>query len=205
MTDRPLTTSAVVELTDKLGADDYHSAVTTALGPSEARPFYRSGYTVRRRLALLERPIERRSRPRDRRLRRARRHERDALLAIDARSFPEEWRFDHQSLDDAVRATPMARFRTAHDGTVAGYAITGIAGTTSFLQRLAVDPDHQRRGIANALVDDAVWWAARRGAVTMLVNTAEDNDAALTFYEHLGFQRREDDLVVLQRALGGHD
>ena len=59
---------------------------------------------------------------------------------------------------------PSARFRVVDDGEVVGYAITGRAGSIGYLQRLAVLPDHQRRGIGHALVMDGLLWARRRGS-----------------------------------------
>ena len=56
-------------------------------------------------------------------------------------------------LDDAVGATPSARLRVGVDpdgyAPVAGYAVTGRAGSRGYLQRLAVDPRCQRRGLGD--------------------------------------------------------
>ncbi len=82
--------------------------------------------------------------------------------------------------------------------------MTGRAGTVSYLQRLAVRPDQQRRGMGSALVLDALHWAQRRGATSTLVNTQESNRSALALYEHLGFVREPDGLDVLELPLRGH-
>ena len=79
-----------------------------------------------------------------------------------------------------------------------GFAVTGKAGTTGYLQRLAVDPSAQRLGIARALVDDATDWLMRRGAHRALVNTGIDNHGAITLYEQASFARRTEELVVLE-------
>jgi len=71
---------------------------------------------------------------------------------------------------------------------------------TAYLQRLAVHPDHQGRGIGTSLIADGLWWATRRGATELLVNTQERNGGALRLYEHLGFRRATAGLDVLRWA-----
>ena len=48
-----------------------------------------------------------------------------------------------------------------------GFAITGRAGVTGYLQRLAVDPAHRRRGLARRLVDDALAEGIKRANKTL--------------------------------------
>ena len=93
------------------------------------------------------------------------------------------------------------RTRLAHVGhhdRAVGFAITGKAGTTGYLQRIAVCPDAQGLGIGRQLVDDAVGWLMRRGANRALVNTGVDNVAALQMYERASFDPLDDQLVVLE-------
>lgn len=104
-------------------------------------------------------------------------------------------------MDDAETATPARRFRVAVDGDVVGYAITGRSGSQAFLQRLATDPAHTGRGIAAALIGDALRWATRHRCRRLLVNTQQDNRRALALYERLGFQLTPSDLVVLSRPI----
>ncbi|MDZ7734336.1 MAG: GNAT family N-acetyltransferase [Acidimicrobiia bacterium] len=69
-----------------------------------------------------------------------------------------------------------------------------------YLQRLAVHPDERRRGLGRSLVLDSLTWLRRRGATVVLVNTQEDNHAALALVlekESLGFERRAEELAVL--------
>ena len=123
------------------------------------------------------------------------------LAEIDQSAFPEGWRNDAASLVEIAEATPAARSRLARGSStkrVLGFAITGQAGTTGYLQRLAVDPDAQRMGIGRQLVDDAVEWLMRRGSSRALVNTGVDNHAAIRMYERASFGRLDDELVVLE-------
>src|SRR5439155_23116344 len=117
-------------------------------------------------------------------------------------AFEPFWRLDDAGLDEAVAATPHARFRVAvtgpaEDSPVIGYAITGRAGRRGYLQRLAVHPDQQRRGLGTLLVDDALRWLRRWRAERAVVNTQMGNEKALALYERCGFVREPSRLSVL--------
>jgi GNAT superfamily N-acetyltransferase len=194
---------------DVLAERGFQGALTSALTQAEQQPFCAAGFTVHERLHLLRHDLTALRDPRaclraDVRLRRGRRHDRDEVLAVDASAFSAFWRFDRRGLDDARRATPASRYRVADAGEVVGYAVTGRAGVVGYLQRLAVRPDHQRRGIGAALIMDALRWASRHGCATVLVNTQETNANALEVYEHLGFVREPEGLAVLERPLADH-
>ncbi|MGD9798103.1 MAG: GNAT family N-acetyltransferase, partial [Acidimicrobiia bacterium] len=139
-------------------------------------------------------------------LRAARRGDRRAALGVDTRAFPPVWRLDGPGLADAVTATPDARFRVARAGRqVVGYAVTGRAGTTGYLQRLAVDPAVEGRGIGRVLVVDGVQWVRRGGGTQVVVNTQVDNNRALDLYRSVGFELLPSGLRVLGRSLAGDD
>ncbi len=179
----------------------YRCVITAALTAGEQQSFLDLGFVVRERLHLLRHDLSVLPARGHHRLRRALPFDHAAVLAVDRRAFDTFWRFDRDGLGDARRATPSSRFRVADDHGVVGYAITGRAGAAGYLQRLAVDPAQHHRGIATALVGDALWWARRHGVNAMLVNTQQANLAALTLYEKLGFVPEEHGLAVLERTL----
>lgn len=181
-------------------------SITPALSRFEAEPFYQAGFVLRERLHLLTRDlldgplpgIATKSldgvsmgpgRPW---------HKAD-VLGVDGRAFQSVWRFDGVALKEALTATPSRRYRVATvDGQIVGYAITGLAGRRGYLQRLAVDPTMQGRGIGSALVADSCDWLRQSKATLSFVNTQESNHLALGLYEHLGFSRQSEGLVVLR-------
>jgi ribosomal protein S18 acetylase RimI-like enzyme len=188
---------------ERLARRGYREVLTAALTAAEQPVFHSAGFTVHERLHLLRhdlRDIEVIS-PAGYRLRRGRRWERRAILAVDHAAFDPFWRLDTVSLVEAVQATPVSRVRVAVDDGIVGYAITGHAGDTGYLQRLAVNPSHQGRGIGRALVADSLSWLRSRNATAASVNTQEANDRALLLYERTGFVRVEPGLAVLRCEL----
>lgn len=178
--------------------------LTGALHQRELHPFLVNGFTEHERLHLLrhdlgylpvaDAPVRtRRARPRDL----------DRVLDIDVRAFDEFWALDERGLADAVRATPSSRYRVVGDrnGHVRAYAVSGRAADRGYLQRLAVDPDHQRGGLGRALVVDGLTWLRRCGARSAMVNTQERNQEALQLYLACGFTEEPSGLTVLAMDL----
>lgn len=201
--DRPAPSSAEIDRqVQALAHQGVQLALTGALHHGELAPFLDAGFVEHERLHLLRHDLRRLPKPRTPvRLRRAWRRDQAAILQIDARAFDAFWTLDRGGLDDAVRATPVSRFRVAVDGSVAGYAVTGRSAARGYLQRLAVDPDQHRRGIGLALVADSLRWLRTTGATVAVVNTQEHNEGALSLYLACGFVLEPHGLTVLRREL----
>jgi len=188
----------------ELTARGFSRVVTNALSPLEQVAFLGAGFEVQERLHLLGHDLHRLPTPRPSSADHRRAHPADhpAVLALDVRAFPTFWRLDQRGLDDALHATPRARFRVITSGeAVIAYALTGRARRRGFLQRLAVDPAHRRRGLGRVLVLDALRWLRRWGTERVAVNTPTANLAALALYEGLGFRREQRGLSVLTADL----
>lgn len=187
-----------------------NEVVTGALAPAEQAAFLDVGFTVRERLHLLARPLDRLPEPPPVRTRRPRRSERIPILELDGRAFDDFWRLDGPGLSDALAATASARLRVAAGtprpagvgGRLDGYAVTGRSGNRGYLQRLAVDPQLRGRGIGAALVLDGLRWLRRHGADRAVVNTQVGNEAALRLYHRLDFRPEPEGLSVLSRRIG---
>jgi ribosomal protein S18 acetylase RimI-like enzyme len=212
-TGRPPTVPEIHQCLNALTKRGVNRAVTPALSPLEAEAFFQAGFGLFERLYLLScsvadatnltpsGPVGGQSpvklvagRPW---------HDR-AVLDVDGRAFRGFWKFDRLSLGEAKTATPSKRYRVAKiDGRIVGYAVTGRAGRRGYLQRLAVDPEVQGRGIGKELVADSFRWLDRRGVDLSLVNTQESNATALGLYEHIGYRRQPEGLLVLRWDTGG--
>jgi len=188
---------------ERLAAQGYREVVTPALAPAEQRSFLLAGFEPHEHLHLLAHdllevpPIRRGA------TRRAHRVDRDPVLAVDQAAFSSFWQLDRAGLQEALHAVPVTRFRVSlgDRGAIAGYAIAGTAARQGYLQRLAVDPTHQREGRGMALVADALRWVRRHGAARAVVNTQMGNEAALSLYARAGFREQPGGLAVLRLAL----
>jgi ribosomal protein S18 acetylase RimI-like enzyme len=193
---------------DTLAARGFTEVVTSALAPAEQGGFRSLGFEEYERLHLLSHNLQdigRPSREAERLLRRGRAGDWPAVLDVDAGAFAPFWRLDAGGLREAIDATPVSRFRVASPGrradAVLAYSVTGLSGTQGYLQRLAVDPTHRRRGLGRALGLDGLHWLRRKGVGEAVVNTQLGNEPALALYLSLGFRMEPMQLSVLHRRL----
>ena len=128
-------------------------------------------------------------------------------MKVDAAAFAPFWRLDRAGLREAVKATRQHRLRVVlgDHRAVVGYAICGTSGGRGFVQRLAVAPAAQGRGIGKALLLDGLDWLRASGAQDIAVNTQVGNDAALALYRSVGFRDDADGLAVLSARLNVRD
>jgi ribosomal protein S18 acetylase RimI-like enzyme len=186
--------------------------ITSALSPLEQTGFLAAGFAVEEHLRLLgiDLSVPLPDVPAGLPMVRGGRRRRDGVLAVDNAAFSPFWRFDAQSLHDAIEATPSTRYRVAlapsadparADPEVAGYVICGRAGSRGFVQRLAVDPTLRRSGTGTRLLLDGMHWMRGHGVRRAVVNTQTDNARALSLYRGLGFTDEPTGLSVLGAGL----
>lgn len=122
----------------------------------------------------------------------------EVAAKIDRAAFDPLWRLGFAGLKEALAATPTSTFLTVRsdEGETTGFAIVGAGASTGYLQRVAVDPAHTRRGYGRALVRASLGWARNRGCRTMLLNTQPENEPAGKLYEDEGFTRVAAGLVI---------
>lgn len=77
---------------------------------------------------------------------------------------------------------------------------TGWGMATAGLFELATHPDHRRRGAASYLLGEAARLLRRRGITTFEAQTMASNEAALRFYDKLGFIEVERGTVYRKAA-----
>lgn len=123
----------------------------------------------------------------------------ESAISIDQAAFKPTWRLGAAGLNESRQATGRSAFLviwTNH--RVVGFAIVGVSGTVSYLQRVAVDPDYQGKGFGRSLVRASLTWGNKHGASSMILNTQPDNDPAAELYKSEGFSRLPAGLHVLQ-------
>ncbi|MFZ0491764.1 MAG: GNAT family N-acetyltransferase [Acidimicrobiia bacterium] len=119
---------------------------------------------------------------------------------VDSQAFEPFWRLDSGGLSEAATATPAAVVLTVRDDALFGFSIVGAGASAGYLQRLAVAPSAQHRGIGRALVRASIRWARHHGAHQMLLNTLGNNDAASNLYLAEGFTHLDDRLAILRSS-----
>jgi ribosomal protein S18 acetylase RimI-like enzyme len=104
---------------------------------------------------------------------------------------------------------PAADFRRALEGTTSavlgvrqgeeltGSVMVGHDGHRGWVYYLAVRTSRQRTGVGRELMKAAEQWLRERGAVKVQLMVRSDNDAAMAFYDRLGFEGN--DVKVLSR------
>jgi ribosomal protein S18 acetylase RimI-like enzyme len=101
-------------------------------------------------------------------------------------AFPAEvWR--RRAEGGPASANFIAREGGVDVGLAAVFAEPDVPGRMHLVS-MWVDPRYRRRGVARALVDQAVRWAAERRAREVILWVADQNTAARRLYERLGFR-----------------
>ena len=123
-------------------------------------------------------------------------------LRIDSDAFDDFWRFDRTAMLEALNSTSRSAIHVVRrpGGGLAGFAITGMGVAISYLQRVAVDPRWQGRGIGRSLVRTSARWAERHGAKAIVLNTPTGNRTSTSFYESEEFRPLDEGLSVLHRS-----
>ncbi len=192
----------------ELKARGFSSVRSGAVTESSADTMQRQGFDITQRLHLLDLSLVGWRAPTGNDLRTAllRVRDRSAAADLDRSAFGDVWALDAIGIGETCMATPASRSRCI-DGSVfgftgpIGYAITGRADHTGYLQRLAIRPDFQARGAGWALTRDSLMWMQRRRLTRAMVNTHTDNNVALGLYQRFGFRLLPQGLVVLKRRL----
>lgn len=95
---------------------------------------------------------------------------------------------------------------------VLGYSVIRLLGDEGEIQRIAVDPRYQRRGIARKLMEAMVAFSRARGVGSIALEVRAGNQGARKLYEAYGFRQeavrrgyyhnpREDALILWNREI----
>lgn len=97
-----------------------------------------------------------------------------------------------QELIDLLGTSPTGLFVASLGAEIVGFAVatlnqTKVGHTKCWLDDLGALPIYRRRGVAKALVTQALNWGTQKGAKYFLLESGVHNDAARKLFEHLGF------------------
>jgi len=138
--------------------------------------------------------------------------DRDAVLALSLRAwapafasikevlgsalyeaqYPDGWQVSQRTaVGHACDSDAIHVWVAETDGAIAGFVAVQLheADRMGEIYMLAVDPSHQRHGIATTLIDCATRWIADKGMRTVMVETGGDpgHAPARAAYESAGF------------------
>lgn len=104
-----------------------------------------------------------------------------------------DWRETQKAAVEAVCGDPgVAVWVATDEGRTLGFTALQLHEDDRMgeIFMIAVDPDHQRRGIAGALTQHALGWFAEAGMTTVMVETGGDpgHAPARATYEAAGFR-----------------
>lgn len=121
------------------------------------------------------------------RLRRASDEDLTAVVAVDRAAFAPHW---WQSEDTVQRRAAASSYFTVAEleYDVVGYAQAELQPPKGHLNRIAVHPAHQNRGIGAALLRDALHALWASGAERVSLNTQRSNRRSLRLYGRFGFE-----------------
>lgn len=110
------------------------------------------------------------------------------ILEIDRGAFEGFWRMSLDGLKEAVASTKRSSvLEIREDRELIGYAIVGAQWDVSYLQRIAVSPDHYGRSLGSDLVRAALRWGKKAQSRLMVLNVREENARARSLYVKEGF------------------
>lgn len=95
---------------------------------------------------------------------------------------------------------PETCFTAVENGKVIGVIIAGNDGRRGYIYHTAVSPEHRRRGIAAALVEQVMAAMKKCGINKAALVVFDRNENGNAFWEKQGFTRRTD-LVYRNKAL----
>jgi ribosomal protein S18 acetylase RimI-like enzyme len=169
--------------------------LSPAVLPHRAELWKQAGYEVAESLLLFEHDLRRLSRPQ---VEVEKTNGSEDLNLLDREAFSSRWRMGRAGLRESLEATPRHIVYKVADGDgLAGFAIAGVGLGIAYLQRLAVAPRAEGRGVGSSLVAASLLWARRHGAGSLLVNTQRTNTRAAALYERCGFRPVAGGLAVL--------
>jgi ribosomal-protein-alanine N-acetyltransferase len=110
-----------------------------------------------------------------------------ALADLHALAFSDSWTPDE--IAAMIRGAGAFGFIAREDDETVGFVLCRSIADEAEVLTLATAPARRRTGVARGLVDAASSHAARRGAVKLFLEVAEDNHAAISLYRGVGFDR----------------
>jgi ribosomal-protein-alanine N-acetyltransferase len=109
------------------------------------------------------------------------------MVALDDLCFEAPFRFSRAAMRSFAEAKRARVVVAEADGQLAGFAILHVELRVGYVVTLDVAPQQRRAGLATRLMDELASQAPSAGCSEMMLHVYAGNDAAVRFYERLGF------------------
>ena len=110
-----------------------------------------------------------------------------ALVELEKVAFDDPW--PKTAIASELRAPEALVLVVRRSDGIAAWCCFRIVTTEAELLRLAVHHRYRRQGNGKRLLETGLREVHRRGAERVFLEVREDNSAALTLYDQLGFQQ----------------
>ena len=116
----------------------------------------------------------------------------DAMFRLDEACFEEPFRFTRTAMQRFAESRKARVVIAESDGALAGFAILHVEGRVGYVVTLDVDADFRRQGLARQLMQAMEQQAAEAGCAVVGLHVFVGNEAAIQFYERVGYERAGD-------------
>ena len=132
-----------------------------------------------------------------------------AVMAVESVSYPKPWTFGVFRSELQQMAEGNRHYLVAREGhEVLAYGGMLFALDEAHITHIAVDAQHQRKGLATRLMSELAWVAIERRCTALSLEVREGNTPAIALYEKFGFTaagvrkqyyENADDAIVMWR------
>jgi ribosomal protein S18 acetylase RimI-like enzyme len=105
-------------------------------------------------------------------------------------------------LTGLLAADPQGLLVAELDGVLAGSLIAAWDGWRGSFYRLAVSPQHRRKGLATMLLREGERRLRERGAVRLTAIVADDDPTAMSFWRAAGYEHQQHRARFVHRVAG---
>lgn len=110
-----------------------------------------------------------------------------ALSELDKECFSVPW--SEKSFEDEAKNKLAVYYIAIEKEKIVGYAGFWHVADEGDITNIAVSPEYRRRGIGSRLLELLIKAAVQKKLAFLTLEVRESNAAAVSLYEHYGFQR----------------
>jgi len=123
----------------------------------------------------------------------------EVILLWERCGLTRPWNAPTQDIQRKLSVQPEGFLVAIIDGVVVATVMAGFEGHRGWINYLAVDPDHRRRGLGRELMERAEQFLRDLGCPKINLQVRSTNAEANAFYEAIGFSC--DDVVSFGKRL----